>query len=123
MKKLLLMSVISGLFFSVSSILLAGECKEHIELLSAAALAKEYGRSEMWIVQNVKIKLWSKQTRQGKGKVVGKMRPGSRALLLKKGKDDYQIKSPLDKSIGWVNKIQVKKTLWQDTETREACKK
>lgn len=123
MKKLLLLSVISGLFFSVSSILLAGECKEHIELLSTAELAKEYGRSEMWVVQNVKIKLWSKQTRQGKGKVVGKLHPGSRALLLKEGKDDYQVKSPLDKSIGWVNKIQVKKTLWQDTETREACKK
>ena len=51
------------------------------------------------------------------------MYPGSRALLLNKGKDDYKVKSPLDKSIGWVNKMQVKKTLWQDTETREACKK
>ncbi|MCP4252630.1 MAG: hypothetical protein GY775_04315 [Candidatus Scalindua sp.] len=122
MKKLFLMPIISGLFLSAPSILFAGECKEHITLLSAAELAKEYDQSEMWVLQNVKIKLWSKQTSQGKGKVVGKMYPGSRALLLKKGKDDYQVKSPLDKSIGWMNMMQVGKTLWQGTETREACK-
>ncbi|WP_162532248.1 hypothetical protein [Candidatus Scalindua japonica] len=50
MKKLFLMSIISGLFLSAPSILFAGECKERIALLSAAELAKEYGQSEMWVL-------------------------------------------------------------------------
>lgn len=100
----------------------AGDCKEHIELYSAAYLSNEYGKSEMWILQNIKIKLWQKTTPQGKGRVVGKMLPGSRALIIEKGSEDYKVKSPYDKSIGWVNIVQIKRTLLQDTETRKPCK-
>ena len=101
----------------------AGDCKEHIELYSAAYLANEYGRSEMWVLQNVKINLWKKTTPQGKGRVVGKLLPGSRALIIEKDSEDYKVKSPYDKSIGWVNAVQVKRTLLQDTETRKPCTK
>ena len=86
-------------------------------------LAKEYGRTETWVVQNVKVYLWEKPTPEGKGKKVGKMLPGSRALILEDGKEDFRVKSPLDQSVGWVNKIQVKRTLFQDTETRKPCKR
>ena len=92
-----------------ASFLYAGDCKEHIELHSAADLAKEYGQTEMWILQNVKINF-------------GKMYPGSRALIIEEGDQDYKVKSPLDKSVGWISKIQVKLTLWQDVDTREPCK-
>jgi len=98
----------------------AEECKEHIELYSASDLAKEYGQSEMWVLNNVKINSCEKPTHLGKGKKVGQMLPGSRALILQTSGEDYKVKSPLDKSEGWINKIQVLKTIYQDTETRES---
>ena len=75
----------------------------------------------MWVLNNVKINLWERASSKGKGKKVGQMLPGSRALILETSTGDYKVKSPLDKSVGWINKIQVKKILYQDTETRKAC--
>jgi len=121
MRKFLLFSGFLSMIF-IPTIILAGECKKHIELHSAAYIAKEYGKSEMWVLNNVKINLWEKPTYLGKGRKVGQMLPGSRALILETSEEDYRVKSPLDKSIGWINKIQVKKTLFQDTETRKSCK-
>ncbi len=111
------------IFCVLSTVAHAGDCKEHIELYSAAYLANEYGRSETWVLKNVKINLWKKTTPQGKGRVVGKLLPGSRALIIEKDTEDYKVKSPYDKSIGWVNVVQVKRTLLQDTETRKPCTK
>lgn len=96
-------------------------CKEHIELLSAKEIANELGKSEMWVLMNYKINVWEKSTPDGKGRKVGEMRPGSRAVIIEEGSQDFKIKSPLDKSIGWVNIIQIKGTLMQDTETRRSC--
>jgi len=96
-------------------------CQLHIELQSAQTMAKEYGKSEMWVLQNVKINIWEKSTPDGKGRPVGKMIPGSRAVILEEGPDDYKVQSPLDKSIGWINKMHVARTLKQDVETREPC--
>ena len=96
-------------------------CQLHIELQSAQTMAKEYGKSEMWVLQNVKINIWEKSTPDGKGRPVGKMIPGSRAVILEEGPDDYKAQSPLDKSIGWINKMHVARTLKQDVETREPC--
>jgi len=97
------------------------ECKEHIALVSPAELAREIGRSEAWVIANHKINLWQKMDSSGRGRVVGKMLPGSHALILGRNPQGYKVRSPLDKSVGWVGKIQVKRTLWQDTNTREAC--
>jgi hypothetical protein len=114
--------LISLVLFSIPVQNFAGECKEHIELYSASYLAKEYGQSEMWVLNNVKINLWEKPTHLGKGKKVGQCLPGSRALIIESSGEDYKVKSPFDKSVGWINKVQVLKTLYQDTATREACK-
>lgn len=105
---------------SVPPALLSG-CQKHIELLSAAALAQEYGRSEAWVVGSVEIRLWEKNSPQGKGSMVGHLLPGSRALIIEEGPDDYLIRSPLDNSIGWVSKIQTSHTLHQDVESRQPC--
>lgn len=91
------------------------------EYFSCGHIAKEYGKSEMWVLNNIKINLWQKPTHLGKGKKIGQMLPGSRALILEISEEDYRVKSPLDKSIGWINKMQVKKTLFQDTVTRKSC--
>ena len=96
------------------------ECKKHIELLSAAEVASEIQQSEMWVVQNWKVNLWSNQS-PNKFPQVGLMRPGSRAVIIEEGANDYKVRSPLDKSEGWVSKIQVKRTLMQDTETFTPC--
>lgn len=98
------------------------ECKDHVELYSAEYLVKEYGKSAMWVLTNAKINLWEKETPNGKGRKVGQMLPGSHALILAVGSEDYRVKSPLDKSIDWVNKIQVKQVIKQDTETKKPCK-
>lgn len=97
------------------------ECKRHIELHSAKEIAREAGWSEQYVLQNYRINLWARPTPEGKGRTVGKMLPGSRALILADGPEDYRVRSPLDNSKGWVSKIQVKRTLYQDTETREPC--
>ena len=99
----------------------AQDCRQHIELHSAKSLAGKYGESEMWVLNNIKINLWEKETSDGKGRKVGEMLPGSRALIVDMGHEDYKVKSPFDGSFGWVNRKQVGRTLIQDIKTREPC--
>ena len=98
------------------------DCVEFIQLLSIKQVAKEYDATEMWVVQNYKVNVWEKTSARGKGKKVGEMHAGSRALLLERSGDDFKIKSPKDKSVGWVNSIQIDKTLYQNPKTYEECK-
>lgn len=105
--------------FSTSSPLTAGECKIHIQLHSAKFLALAYGKSPKWVSENVKFDLWEKP--EDKGRVVGKILPGSRALILESTTEDFKVKSPLDGSIGWINKIHVSILLKIDTETGKEC--
>lgn len=98
------------------------DCAEFISLLSAKQIAREYDTTEMWVLQNYKVNLWEKTTANGKGRKVGEMHAGSNALLLERNGDDYKVKSPKDKSIGWVNIIQVSKTIYQHPTTYEDCK-
>ncbi len=121
MTKIIFLIQFISLVILIPQVALSGECKEHIELYSAAYLSKEYGKNEMWVLNNVKINLWEKPSHKGKGRKVGQMLPGSRAVILESSADDYKVKSPLDKSVGWINKIQVKNKLYQDTETRKPC--
>lgn len=95
---------------------------EFIEIRSAKQLAKELGKSEKWVAANYKIKVFDRETAKGKGKVVGKLLPGSRAQILKVGADSYQVKSPLDGSIGWINRAQVRYTLLLDSKTLKLCR-
>lgn len=97
------------------------ECKKHIELLSVDYWVKNEGYT-VQAATRYKLNIWSKSNAQGKGRPVGKIRAGSRAVILKEGKDSYKIKSPLDGSVGWISKIQVVRTLKQDTKTHKACK-
>ena len=98
------------------------DCVEFIECLSAKEIAKEYGRTESWAVANYEVNVWEKTSADGKGRTVGKMRCGSRALLLEISGEDYKVQSPLDNSIGWVNGIQIAKTIFQNPKTFIKCK-
>ena len=98
------------------------DCVEVIRCLSPADVAKEAGKSEMWAIRNYQVTVWEKPTHLGKGKRVGDMRCGSRAMILDKSGEDYKIISPLDKSIGWVNEVQLAGTSFQHPITREQCK-
>ena len=97
------------------------DCVEYIECLSAKIIAKEYGRTEMWAVANYEVFVWEKTSENGKGRSVGKMRCNSRALIIDRSGEDYKILSPLDKSIGWVNKLQIENTVYQNPNTYESC--
>ncbi len=99
-------------------------CQKVIVLHPAEYIADQYGKSVKWIyASGKKINIWQKPTSRGKGKKVGEMRIGSHARIILERSDDYKIVSPLDKSIGWVNKIQVSRTQYQDSLTHEICKK
>ena len=96
------------------------DCAEFIELLSAKEVAQEYGETEQWVVANHKVNVW-KNSGSNRFPKVGELRPGSRALIIEKLPNVYKIKSPLDKSIGYISKIQVKKTLYQHPKKFEPC--
>ena len=99
------------------------DCVEVIRCLSPKEVAREYGRTEQWAVANYIVTVWEKPTHLGKGKKVGDMRCGSRAVILERSVDDYKIISPLDQSIGWVNEVQISGTSFQHPITRESCEK
>lgn len=93
---------------------------EHIELSGATSWARELGKSEMWVLEHHRINLWENPA-MPRGRKVGEMQVGSRALILEDRDHAYRVKSPLDGSVGWVSRIQVERALWQDVNTRKAC--
>lgn len=84
-----------------------GACRQFVALHSAASFAHDMKTTEDWVVANYKIIAWEKTTAQGRGRAVGKLLPGSRALLLETSGPDLKVQSPLDNSVGWVNQIQI----------------
>ncbi len=82
-----------------------------------------HGKNNLSLDKLIMGKGIEESTPQGKGKVVGKMLPGSRALIIEKDSEDYKVQNPYDQSIGWVNEVQVNRTLFQDTATRKPCTK
>lgn len=97
------------------------ECQEFIEVHSAEFWANEIGQSPQYIQANFKINTFEKESSQGKGRYIGELLPGSRALIIKEGIDDYKVKSPYDKTIGWISKIQVSRIVKQNINTYEEC--
>ena len=96
------------------------DCRLHIEVHGSALWATELGQTEMWVLANHRINLWASQS-PTKGQKVGELRVGSRAVVLAEAEEDYQVRSPLDDSVGWINKMQVARTLHQNVKTFEAC--
>lgn len=100
-------------------------CQKHIALLPAKEVAKEFGKSEMWVLRNYKVALWKKNNANGKYPKVGVLLPSSHARIIETygngNKKEYKVMSPYDKSVGWVSSAQVKKELWQDIKTRKSC--
>lgn len=98
-----------------------GDCGLFVELVPAAEIARQLGRSEASVLSSYRINIWSERSEHGKGRAVGELIPGSRAQILDQGPSDYLIRSPLDGSVGWISRIQVEGTRWQDVRTNEAC--
>jgi hypothetical protein len=93
-------------------------CQNHIELKSAAFWAKELGQSETAVLASHRISLWDSPEQS---RIVGKMIPGSRAIVIESNADAFRVKSPLDQSVGWVKSLQIERTLRQDATTRTPC--
>lgn len=96
-------------------------CQPHIELHGAAHWARELGQMESYVLANHRINLWERNG-ANRGRKVGEMRVGSRAVILEESGDAYRVVSPLDGSVGWVSRAQVARTLRQDVASREACR-
>jgi len=97
-------------------------CQPHIETHGAEFWAKELGRTEEWVLQNHRLTLWQ-NAGATRGAKVGELLPGSRAVVIEEAGDSYKVQSPLDKTVGWISKVQVARTLQQDVETRKSCTK
>ena len=115
---------IGGALLLFSPLAFASEttCKEFIETRSAKQLSKELGQPEKWVAGNYRIRLFEKEPVKGKGRVVGKLLPGSRAEILKVGADNYQVKCPLNGTVGWVSRAQVRHILLLDSKTLKPCR-
>jgi hypothetical protein len=96
-------------------------CVPHVVLLSASDVASEFGKSEMWVLSNHRVNLFSKTRNEGKGSAVGEMIPGSHARIIDRRGGDYLVRSPLDGSQGWISPIQVAGEVLQDPDTNELC--
>jgi hypothetical protein len=126
-KGLLCLCMSAFFFFSSPPVVSADpDCKEFIETHSAKHLAQELGKPEKWVRENYRIKLMDRETGQakgkGKGKVVGKLPPGSRAEILKIGPEDYQVKNPQDGSVGWINRAHVRHVMLIHSKTLKLCR-
>ena len=97
------------------------ECQKFIEVQSAEFWSNEIGQSPQYIQANFKINTFEKESLQGKGRYVGELLPGSRALIIKEGIEEYYVKSPYDKTIGWISKVQVSRVVKQNINTYEEC--
>ena len=95
-------------------------CQRHLELYGSGWWAKELGRTEQWTVANYRIAVWQNPS-GNRGRRLGALLPGSRAVILEETPEAYRVRSPLDQSVGWVSRIQVVRTLHQDVTTREPC--
>ena len=98
------------------------DCIEYIELLSVKDIAKEYEKTEEWISENHIVYLWKETSEDGKGQMAGYMRVATRATILDEIDEDYKVQSPIGDLIGWVNKIQVSKTIFLNPSTLVECK-
>jgi hypothetical protein len=96
------------------------DCQRHVEVHNAATWAKEFGQSEAWVLANHRLNLWA-GSGQNRGQKTGELLVGSRAVILDENDGAYSVRSPLDGSTGWVSKIQVARTLYQNVKTREVC--
>ena len=98
------------------------DCVEFVELLSANEVAMEMGETVSWVLANWRINLWEKPSTSGKGRKVGEMYVGSYPRLIRTSGSDYLVVSPLDKSEGWVSKIQAKGIIKKNPVTLEMCR-
>lgn len=99
------------------------DCVKFISLLSAKEVAREFGWTESKVLRSHRINLWGKTSPNGKFPKVGEMYPGSNAMIIDRIGDDFKVISPLDNSIGWVNRVQIDKIRFLNPNTFEKCKK
>lgn len=97
------------------------DCQRYAVLVSPASIAADLGTTADWVRENHRINLWSLESKHGKGSKVGEMLPGSFAVILDEGPDDYRIRSGLDGSTGWIGKVQVLRVLNRDASSGQPC--
>lgn len=96
-------------------------CQRYAVLVSPASIAADLGKTADWVRENHRINLWSLESKRGKGSKVGETLPGSFAVVLDEGPDDYRIRSGFDGSTGWIGKVQVERVLNRDASSGRPC--
>jgi hypothetical protein len=95
-------------------------CVRHIEVHDAEFWAKELGEPSHAVQANHRINLWERAG-ENRGRKVGELLVGSRAEIVAEEGEYYRVKSPFDGSTGWLNKMQVARTIYQHRSSRQAC--
>ncbi len=98
-------------------------CKEFAYLHDYDKWSLELGKSKRDMIDSgFKVKVWEQRTSDGKGGVRGELPPGSRVLISTEGLDDYMVEDDRIKmSFGWINKLQIKKTRYENPITGMPC--
>jgi len=110
-----------GTFKNEEFIKLDTNCVKFVALWDSQTIADEIGESKRWVFRNYTVDVWDKNTsNKGKNKIT-KLRASSYAELLGFNGEDYLIKSPTDKKIGWINKKHVKTFSMKNRITRKLC--
>ncbi|MFQ5586596.1 MAG: hypothetical protein ACE5GF_07220 [Thermodesulfobacteriota bacterium] len=98
---------------------LYAECREHVVIYGMDYYMTELGMSESRAA-SYRVNLWDSPNRN---RVVGKLIPGTHALLLQESATHWKVKAPRLQggTVGWIGDAQVEKVVSQDMETNELC--
>jgi hypothetical protein len=93
-------------------------CQPHVELHDAKHWARELGQTEMTVQASHRINIRSSaDTNSAK---VGELPVGARAVILEEAGNAYRVWTYQGQT-GWLSKIQVARTLFQDVASRKPC--
>ena len=96
-------------------------CVKFVALWDSQTIADEIGESKRWVFRNYTVDVWDKNTSNKEKNKITKLRASSYAELLGFNGEDYLIKAPIDKKIGWINKKHVKTFSMKNRVTRKLC--
>ncbi len=96
-------------------------CVKFVALWDSETISKEIGKTKKWVFLNYTVNIWDNPSSYQKRTKLTQLRASSYAELLDFNGEDYLVKAPMDKKIGWLNKKHVKGFALKNRETKKLC--